>query len=142
MSVSWGADPVVEGGDLLLDVLARLGADDVAAVLGGEGVEEDGVHVVADAEDEEAGVGGRGGADVLEDTLAALLADGGKAVREEDQGRLALAIHEAEAGEERLVDVGAALGAEAVDVGEGGVSRRRGAGPGRSGGRRWRSRRR
>ena len=78
-------------------------------------VEQEGVHVVADAEGEHADVAARGGVDVVEDRLGVGLAFGRQAVGQEQDGRRALGVGHAERGRQRAVDVRAAFGVHAVD---------------------------
>ena len=73
-------------------------------------VEQEGVHVVADAEGEQADVAAGGGVDVIDDRLRIGFAFGGQAVGQEQDGRRALTIRHAERGRQRAVDVGAAIG--------------------------------
>ena len=73
-------------------------------------VEQDGVHVVADAEGEQADVAARGGVHVVEDRAGVGLALGRQAVGQEQDGRRALGVRHVERGRQRAVDVGAALG--------------------------------
>src|SRR5690606_34495767 len=95
-----------------------LGGADVgggAAMVLGDGVEEDGVYVVADAESEEADVGGGGAGDGLEEGGGVGDAFGGEAVGEEDEGGWPVGAGLVDGFEEGLADVGAADGFEAVD---------------------------
>ena len=109
-----GADLGVEAGHRLVHVLA---GDDVgggAVVVLGQGVEQRGVHVVAHAEGEQADVlrGGRGGPPQdlggLDDPL------GRQAVGQEEHIGGPFHVGALEGGGQRAVDVGAALGGEAV----------------------------
>ena len=104
------ADLAVQAADLGLDVLGRPHVGGQGARLVGDGVEERGVDVVADAEGEDARVGRVLGLDVLQDLVRVGLADGRLAVREEHDGerpaRVLAAV--AQRGGHRVVDGGAA----------------------------------
>ena len=76
-----------EAGDAGFDIFVRLDVFAGASVLGGQAVEEPGVHVVADAEGEDAGVGLVGFLGTFGDGDFAGFAGGGQAVgQEEDVG--------------------------------------------------------
>ena len=79
------ADLGVEGRHLLVDGL--LGPDVAAGppVVLGDGVEQDGVHVVAHAKGKDAGIVRRGVAHVVDDAVHVHLADGGQAIGEKDE---------------------------------------------------------
>src|SRR5262249_44748426 len=110
-----GGDAGVEGGDGFVQALAGADVGAAAVVVLDEGVEEDGVDVVADAEGEEADVGGGGLVDVVEDGGDVGLAFGGETVGEEEDVGGAIGFGHGHRFEEGAVDVGAAGGPEAAD---------------------------
>ena len=77
-------------------------------VVAGEGVEQDGVDVVADAEGEEPHVLGRGICDVGEDAAGVDLAFGRQTVGQEEHHRRPLGLDHLQRFEQGQVDVGAA----------------------------------
>ena len=109
-------DHLPQAGDLGVDAL--VGGDVVAGAgeLGGQRVEQDGVHVVAHAEGEELRPLGRVPLDHLEDALGGLDTHRGQAVGQEHDGGRALTIEELHAALECATDVGVATRIEVAHV--------------------------
>ena len=122
-------DLLVEARQGHFEVLRLPDVDRRAAMVRGEPVEELGVDVVADAEDEDPGAQLVRLLDVPQDVRRLRRADGRQAVRQEEDVARPLAVpHAGEGGEEGVVDVRAAGILDAVDELEGpadGVARRR-----------------
>jgi hypothetical protein len=109
-------DLVEERADLDLDVLLRSHVVARAACLFAERIDQEGVHVVADAEGEDARFVCVGLLDGREDLLGLLDANARETVGQKDQHRhVALLGLGRQGRSERIVDIGAAVGAEPID---------------------------
>jgi hypothetical protein len=86
-----------------------------APVLAGEGVEQDSVDVIADAEGEEPHVLRRDVGDVADDAAGVDLPFGGQTVGQEENHCRPPGLHHVEGGEQRQIDVSAAGRSETFD---------------------------
>ena len=84
-------------------------------VLTGEGIEQDRVDVIADAEGEEPHVLGCGVIDVGDDAAGVDLAFGGQPVGQKENHRRPPGLDHVEGGEQRQIDVGATSRSETLD---------------------------
>src|SRR5690606_14440733 len=104
----------VEAADLFIDALAGTNVGAGAALLLGQGVEQQGVHVIAHAEGEDAQVRGGRLVDVVEDERGFDHAAGGQAIGQKDDGSRSLGVGGGNGLQQRPVDVGAAARRQVV----------------------------